>query len=1611
MSPSAGDAPRTPERRSSSSALLTAFRTLTSGRPKSNTVVTPPPAAFLTPLQSLFTKDEADPLSNARGKSLEDVTSGSSRTPPPDSESDIAIDAGSVVGGPPELQPLVQQLHAIRPLPERIIAAHKISDILKEYQVGNILTVWYAGSDLTTHESDDASYAGFTLLASCVKTTDLSSFERQTLFEAIHAGRSDQHLDIRFQALIDLSTSGRNVEPFECLLMPFINRLLKASFNTVTQARKKEKKAKVDPAKEEAAFDRLFKYIIDVTKFNATLLKEDSFVLLLDQIIGICKKTTSESDITSSTKVINTVITYTNIPSESLRPCLELLGDVYRQLVGLREQTWDTLSNIFRSHLGPRSVLELINVLQSASSPEPPVVNAIRGAFHVLGELLKVNGKHDLPRVPLGLLISAIENAFATRDRKFEIDVISLVNDCLGNRELKELLLDEADWTDLTNVIAQCVEDLSLSASNQNDIQSTIKSEDDTNAKIREPDRDPAMESFVTIESRLCTLLHELDFIHKEAIVGLFLRLITRISNDAAEMLVTYCAEEHLIYPSHTDWLETAHILATGLLRDERRPAALRVLVASVMKDAFSAILFPSHDAVGEFAMLVLEKISVEKEPSVLEILASFAVVVVDRADEPLFDRVLDLLRAAIFTRRPSLAVSPVAQPTSTTPASLVVSPVEPSMCRIATKQVIRMFIGNVNKSTRKAIYLFEMILQIASTASCATDARICAVKLMFRLRATADYAIYIRAVSESESIAAILCRTEETLLLPSVSDDSSANRDSRTASGGSAPTGSSKQRQFNIKTPVPPLWFYPGPKALPEEPSPEPSHCLYSYIDPEVDNQDDGRAVLKITHWLETIISLIQQPDVDWEIYSYILVHLGAQLANQNLFRGASPQIQFLRNVICDQIRASSFHEPPSHTSLKKADVAVCMFHILTMLIGHSDLFARGEQDEIIRSFILGLGSWDRTSKWCIHALSVCCHELTESVGKSLSSIVQKMSQIITQPQVAIHILEFLAVVARMPELYKNFREDEYKMVFGVSFRYLQYVRDQRDKAMSQAAARTGRATMRHSDSFRELRAASEQDIKSKDNSSSDDLPQYVYALAYHVITFWFMALKLDDRPLHIPWIKKNLTYIDNDGNEIIEDQGVVTMDMMDKVAYSDRDETVYNTNFAKSTDGEVSQKTWIVGYSLMTIETAGRTGLSQITRRRPSGTKYFIYHPALTRPPRHQVPITSGVAADAFYTSSYIGILPEDVLQEFYSSLSLAASPTILQERPVALPDDETVSRALSVFDRNSTVDGHKIGVIYIGPSQTTEAEILANTAGSAAYTTLISDLGTLTRLKGATFNTQGLDREFDTDGEYTYCWRDRVTEIVFHITSLMPTDLSADPGCTNKKKHVGNDFVNIIWNESGQEFRFDTFPSQFNYVYIVITPSDSPSFLDMRRTPGKYYYKVQMLSAPGFPELSPASEPKVLSAGALAGFVRLLALNASVFSLVWSNRDGGEHFSPWRNRLREIKRLRDKYVGPAGAVASPGGGLALSSSIPAYLNLKAPSPSLSMASSSALPTPSASASQSMVLGVASPLSGKERASLSSQQQRERSSLAATLASLSDRSSVTGSSTGGEE
>lgn len=622
---------------------------------------------------------------------------------------------------------------------------------------------------------------------------------------------------------------------------------------------------------------------------------------------------------------------------------------------------------------------------------------------------------------------------------------------------------------------------------------------------------------------------------------------------------------------------------------------------------------------------------------------------------------------------------------------------------------------------------------------------------------------------------------------------------------------------------------------------------------------------------------------------------------------------------MICGQLANKNFHEPPSFTNLKRSDAAICLYHILTMLISYREHYSKNEQDEMVKMFVTGIGSWERTNEICIHALSICCHELPGSLSKTLETALTKMSQIITQANIAVHILEFLSGLARLPELFKNFREDEFKIVFGICFRFLQDARESRSKTLDRNSARSGTTPGRSSAVI--------------GSTLADDLPQYVYALAYHVMAFWFMSLKIQDRPKQIPWITKSLAYTGPEGRLVLDEQAQVTIDMMHRISFSDRDETQYNAAFAEERDGLQTATSWLVGRSILTIETAGRTGLSQMTRRRPTGTTYTVVSPNVVNPPPHQAPITIGLAAEAFHTPDYVGILPEHVFQEFYAPLDLA------MDLVAELPNEDAAQRALTSFDRISPLDGHKVGILYVGQAQTKEQEVLSNVMGSADYTSFVHRIGTLCELRDATFNTQGLDRsDRESDGKFTFAWRDRVTELVFHVTTMMP-NVGDDFSGNNKKRHIGNDYVNIIFNNSGYSWTIDNIPSDFNMINIVITPEARASFVEVRTKSSAYadtvlprptseskhwstpndpnastYYKVTVLTKPDLPALSPAHSTKIISGASLPAFVRLLALNASFFASVWANRgsDGstGAHVSSWRSRLNEINKLYERY-----------------------------------------------------------------------------------------------------
>ncbi|KAJ2159276.1 Tuberous sclerosis 2-like protein [Coemansia sp. RSA 552] len=261
-----------------------------------------------------------------------------------------------------------------------------------------------------------------------------------------------------------------------------------------------------------------------------------------------------------------------------------------------------------------------------------------------------------------------------------------------------------------------------------------------------------------------------------------------------------------------------------------------------------------------------------------------------------------------------------------------------------------------------------------------------------------------------------------------------------------------------------------------------------------------------------------------------------------------------------------------------------------------------------------------------------------------------------------------------------------------------------------------------------------------------------------------------------------------------------------------------------------------------------------------------------------------------------------------------------------PVMLPPRlEAVARSLRIFDNTPNVDTHKVSVAYVGPGQTTEREILLNQQGSPAYWNFLRGLGDIMRLGGMKDFSAGLDTSGqDSDGRYTIGWRDLITKLIFHVGTLMPAQEGREEQIVRKKAHMGNDYVHIVFNESGKDYEFDTIASQFNFVQIIVTPVDGEvtsreedgSWLDgkpgERKARTVQLYKVRTQVNPNVPFKGPAAEPKVLTLTALPAFVRAIAIHAAIFSQVYTSCKSAEigsadYVSLWRARLQIIKRVR--------------------------------------------------------------------------------------------------------
>lgn len=240
---------------------------------------------------------------------------------------------------------------------------------------------------------------------------------------------------------------------------------------------------------------------------------------------------------------------------------------------------------------------------------------------------------------------------------------------------------------------------------------------------------------------------------------------------------------------------------------------------------------------------------------------------------------------------------------------------------------------------------------------------------------------------------------------------------------------------------------------------------------------------------------------------------------------------------------------------------------------------------------------------------------------------------------------------------------------------------------------------------------------------------------------------------------------------------------------------------------------------------------------------------------------------------------------------------------------------------LDRTPVIDTHKVGIMYVAPGQSHERDILRNTHGSPSYTRFLEGIGRLINLRGQVdVYAGGLTP--DEDGEYAYAWWDDISQVLYHTATMMPNDPD-DEYCVNKKRHIGNDYVRIVWNDSGRPYRFDTLATQFQFVNIVIEPHSlgaiaafsqpnpvgSPG-TGLAYEPDIEYFKVTVQRAPGMRDFTPIGCFRLVSAEKLPLLVRQLSLIADQFASVFEKTERDEMevevITNWRQRLQVVKRF---------------------------------------------------------------------------------------------------------
>uniref|UniRef100_A0A3Q4GRM9 RAP1 GTPase activating protein n=1 Tax=Neolamprologus brichardi TaxID=32507 RepID=A0A3Q4GRM9_NEOBR len=222
-----------------------------------------------------------------------------------------------------------------------------------------------------------------------------------------------------------------------------------------------------------------------------------------------------------------------------------------------------------------------------------------------------------------------------------------------------------------------------------------------------------------------------------------------------------------------------------------------------------------------------------------------------------------------------------------------------------------------------------------------------------------------------------------------------------------------------------------------------------------------------------------------------------------------------------------------------------------------------------------------------------------------------------------------------------------------------------------------------------------------------------------------------------------------------------------------------------------------------------------------------------------------------------TYHDVIPISCLTEFPNVVQMAKlvceEVNVDRFYPVLYPK---ASRLVVTFDEHVISNNFKFGVIYQKFGQTSEEELFGNMEESPAFVEFLEFLGHKIELHDFKGFRGGLDVTHGQTGTESVYTNFHNKEIMFHVSTKLPYT-EGDSQQLQRKRHIGNDIVAIVFQEENTPFVPDMIQSNFLHAYVVVQVENACT--------DNVTYKVSVTARDDVPFFGPAlPDPAIFKKG---------------------------------------------------------------------------------------------------------------------------------------------------